>query len=55
MKLDTASDNFPILAPKGVPYAYWNFSGNDYKTWDDARKEHRLKELPGNYSALYAQ
>ena len=54
MKLDTASDDFSILALKGVPYAYWNFGSTDHKTWEDARKEGRLNELPGNHSALYA-
>ena len=37
MKLDTASDDFSILAPKGVPYALWNFGSTDPKTWEDAR------------------
>lgn len=54
MKLDTASDDFSILAPKGVPYGYWNFGSTDHKTWEDAKKHNKLHELPGNHSALYA-
>jgi amidohydrolase len=54
MNADTASDDFPVLAPKGVPYAYWNFGSTDHKTWEDAKKHNKLHELPGNHSALYA-
>lgn len=54
MKPDTASDDFCILAPKGVPYAYWNFGSTDHKVWEAARETGRLNELPGNHSALYA-
>jgi amidohydrolase len=54
MNLDTASDAFPNLAPEGVPYAYWNFGSEDHSTWERARKEGKLNELPGNHSAYYA-
>ncbi|KAE8440945.1 hypothetical protein EG329_006184 [Mollisiaceae sp. DMI_Dod_QoI] len=54
MKLDTASDDFPILAPKGVPYAYWNFGSEDHDTWEKAKRNGKLNELPGNHSAFYA-
>lgn len=54
MKLDTASDDFPNLTPKGIPYAYWNFGSEDHKTWEEAGKNGKLNELPGNHSAFYA-
>jgi amidohydrolase len=54
MKPDTASDDFSLLAPEGVPYAYWNFGSTDPDTWERFRKEKRLNELPGNHSALFA-
>ncbi|MCJ1248269.1 hypothetical protein MMC30_005486 [Trapelia coarctata] len=54
MKVDTASDDFSILAPKEVPYAYWNFGSTDHKVWEEARRQGKLNELPGNHSPLYA-
>jgi hypothetical protein len=54
IKVDIKSDDFPILAPKGGPYACWNFGGTDHDTCDKVQKEGTLKELPGNHSALYA-
>lgn len=50
----TASDDFSILAPDGVPYAYWSFGGADQKTWEKARDEGRSNELPSNHSPSYA-
>jgi amidohydrolase len=54
MKLDTASDDFSLLAPSGIPYAYWNFGSTDHETWEKACDEGRLNDLPGNHSPLYA-
>ena len=54
MSLDTAADDFCILAPKGVPYAYWNFGSEDHEKWQKAHDEGRLNELPGNHSSKYA-
>lgn len=54
MSLDTAADDFCILAPEGVPYAYWNFGSEDHKKWQKAHDEGRLNELPGNHSSKYA-
>jgi amidohydrolase len=54
MALDTAADGFPILAPEGVPYAYWNFGSEDHGKWENARDEGRLNELPSNHSPKYA-
>lgn len=54
MSLDTAADDFSILAPEGVPYAYWNFGSEDHKKWQKAHDEDRLDELPGNHSSKYA-
>jgi amidohydrolase len=54
MKPDTASDDFSVLAPKGVPYAYLNFGSTDHKVWEDANKKRELNKLPGNHSAYYA-
>ena len=33
MSLDTAADDFCLLAPEGVPYAYWNFGSEDHVKW----------------------
>lgn len=52
--LDTVSDDFPNLAPEGVLYAYWNFGSEDYKSWEEAKENGKLNELPGNHSAFYA-
>jgi hypothetical protein len=54
MMLDTVSDDFPNLAPEGVLYAYWNFGSEDYKSWEEAKENGKLNELPGNHSAFYA-
>jgi amidohydrolase len=54
MRLDTASDDFSLLAPQGVPYAYWNFGSADHATWEEARRRGALTELPSNHSGLYA-
>jgi amidohydrolase len=54
MKADTASDDISLLAPKGVPYAYWNFGSADHQVWENAKKQDKLSELPGNHSAYYA-
>jgi amidohydrolase len=54
MQADTASDDISLLAPKGVPYAYWNFGSTDHKIWEEAKNQGRLSELPGNHSAYYA-
>lgn len=54
IKVDIKSDDFSILAPKGGPYAYWNFGSTDHDTWEKVQKEGILNELPGNHSALYA-
>lgn len=54
MSLDTAADDFCILVPEGVPYAYWNFGSEDHKKWQKAHDEGRLNELPNNHSSKYA-
>lgn len=54
MSLDTAADDFSILAPTGIPYAYWNFGSEDHEKWQKAHDEGRLNELPGNHSSKYA-
>ena len=54
MQQDTASDDFSILVPEGIPRAYWNFGSEDHQTWENAWKNKKLNELPGNHSALYA-
>ena len=54
MQPDTASDDFSVLAPEGIPYAYWNFGSEDHRTWENACKNDTLNQLPGNHSARYA-
>lgn len=54
MSLDTAADDFCILAPEGVPYGYWNLGSEDHEKWRKAHDEGRLNELPGNHSSRYA-
>lgn len=54
MSLDTATDDFSILAPEGVPYAYWNFGSEDHQKWQKAHDEGRLDESPRNHSSKYA-
>ncbi|MCJ1237757.1 hypothetical protein MMC14_005744 [Varicellaria rhodocarpa] len=52
--LDTAADDFCLLAPEGVPYAYWNFGSEDHDKWQKAHDEGCMNELPGNHSSRYA-
>ena len=54
MSLNTAADDFGILAPEGVPYACWNFGSEDYKKWQRAHDGGELDCLPGIYSSKYA-
>src|SRR5690242_2273661 len=54
MSLDTAADDFCILGPEGVPYAYWNFGSEDHKKWQKGHDQGRINELPGNHSPKYA-
>ncbi|KAI8632561.1 putative zinc metallopeptidase [Xylariaceae sp. FL1651] len=49
-----ASDDFTILAPKGVPYAYWTLGGTDPDTWEEHRREGDLDRLPVNHSPKFA-
>ena len=68
MSLGTAADDFSVLAPDGVPYAYWNIGSEDPEKWQDAATDagagaaahpddqgrRRLDELPSNHSPYYA-
>lgn len=61
MTLGTAADDFSILAPAGVPYAYWNIGSEDPEKWQAAaahdgedQGRRRLDELPSNHSPSYA-
>ena len=53
--LATASEDFSLLATDvGVPYVMWTFGGVDEKTWDEAKANGTLKELPANHSPHFA-
>lgn len=54
MNLNTAADDFSVLAPEGVPYAYWNFGSEDHEKWQKAHHDRRLDDLPSNHSSQYA-
>ncbi|KAI0105106.1 putative zinc metallopeptidase [Nemania sp. FL0031] len=51
---DMASDDFSILAPAGVPYAYWTLGSTDPDIWEDHEKKGTLDELPVNHSSRFA-
>lgn len=47
-----ASEDFAILAqPFNTPYVYWYLGGIGQKRWDEAEREGRLDEIPGNHSS----
>jgi amidohydrolase len=48
-----ASDDFSILAPEGVPYAFWSLGSTERATWEKHEKEGRLNELPDNHSPYF--
>ncbi|KAL4816584.1 hypothetical protein BDW67DRAFT_184742 [Aspergillus spinulosporus] len=50
-----ASEDFSLLATAvGAPYVMWNFGGIDAKVWDDAKRQGKGDELPGNHSPFFA-
>ncbi|KAK4207988.1 hypothetical protein QBC37DRAFT_454160 [Rhypophila decipiens] len=51
---DMASDDFSILAPDGIPYAYWTLGSTPLDVWDRYESEGRLNELPDTHSPLFA-
>ncbi|KAM7187660.1 hypothetical protein V8F33_011127 [Rhypophila sp. PSN 637] len=51
---DMASDDFSILAPDGIRYAYWTLGSTPLDVWDGYESEGRLNELPDTHSPLFA-
>ncbi|KAJ8120274.1 hypothetical protein O1611_g10408 [Lasiodiplodia mahajangana] len=51
---DMASDDFSVLAPEGVPYAYWTLGSTDPDVWDGHERNGTLDELPVNHSPHFA-
>ncbi|KAL4987670.1 hypothetical protein BDW68DRAFT_197311 [Aspergillus falconensis] len=50
-----ASEDFSLLATAvGAPYVMWNFGGIDAEVWDDAVRQGKVNELPGNHSPFFA-
>ncbi|KAL4980895.1 hypothetical protein BDW66DRAFT_163933 [Aspergillus desertorum] len=50
-----ASEDFSLLATAvGAPYVMWNFGGVDAETWDEAVRQRKVDELPGNHSPYFA-
>ncbi|KAI1302257.1 putative zinc metallopeptidase [Xylaria venustula] len=49
-----ASDDFSILAPEGVPFAYWTLGSTDPDVWDHHEREGTLDELPVNHGSDFA-
>ncbi|KAI0532215.1 hypothetical protein GGR58DRAFT_491013 [Xylaria digitata] len=49
-----ASDDFSILAPEGVPFAYWTLGSTDPDVWDRHEREGTLDELPVNHGSDFA-
>ncbi|KAK1834719.1 Zn-dependent exopeptidase [Podospora conica] len=55
MARDTASDDFSVLAEAGnIPCAYWNIGGVDPSTWEKAKRNGTIGDLPSNHSAHFA-
>lgn len=54
LKSNMASDDFSVLAPKGVHYIYWTIGCIDPDVWDGYEREGRLDQLPANNSPLSA-
>lgn len=54
LKPNMASDDFSVLAPKGVHYIYWTIGCIDPDVWDGYEREGRLDQLPANNSPLSA-
>ncbi|MFI2436301.1 amidohydrolase [Streptomyces sp. NPDC018693] len=51
------SEDFSLLAPEGVPYAYWFVSSTPSAVWEAAPGEdltEKLANVPGNHSPLFA-
>ncbi|KOV52661.1 amidohydrolase [Streptomyces sp. AS58] len=53
----TGSEDFSLLAPKGVPYDYWYVTTTPPGVWEAAPGDgllERLGNVPGNHSPLFA-
>ncbi|KAJ5885496.1 Amidohydrolase [Penicillium taxi] len=49
------SEDFSTLGTsQGIPYSFWFIGGVDPELWDQAEKNDRMEEIPGNHSALFA-
>ena len=48
------SEDFPVLAPYGIPYVYWGFGSNDHKWWERLQKYPDPKEHPTKHDSNYA-
>jgi amidohydrolase len=47
-----ASEDFPVLAePFDAPYGYWYLGCIGSERWDEAEKQGKLGEIPGNHSS----
>lgn len=53
LKPDMSADDFPLLAPDGIPYAYWTMGCTDRKVWEEYEREGKLRELPANHSPYF--
>lgn len=54
MERDTGSNDFSVFTEdQRVPSAYWNFGGTDPETWERARQDGKLDELPSNHKATF--
>lgn len=54
MERDTGNDDFSVSTEdQRVPSAYWNFGDTDPETWERARQNGKLDELPSNHKATF--
>ncbi|KAK7742377.1 hypothetical protein SLS53_004522 [Cytospora paraplurivora] len=50
---DMSADDFSLLAPDGIPYAYWTMGCTDPEVWEKHQREGKLQELPANHSPYF--
>jgi amidohydrolase len=49
-----ASDDFSLLAPEGIPYAYWTIGSTEPELWRQLATQSRLRELAGNHCPFFS-
>ncbi|OAP61216.1 hypothetical protein AYL99_03417 [Fonsecaea erecta] len=53
--ISTGSEDFANLtSPLSIPSVFWNYGGIDARLWDDAVRDGKVEDIPGNHSAFFA-